>query len=204
MRSGGEVVGTAAEQAKQVTGEATRQARNLLEEGKGQVADQARQGQQKAAGSLHTLADQLEEMSGKSDSAGMATGVVAQAAERTRGVAYWLEQHEPGDLLTEVRKFARQKPGLFLAGAAFAGILAGRLTRGVVAAQKNEGADTASGGRTPDRGMSDTGMPPRGGNPAYADEPLPVATEPPSMTGYSVPPAPVAPPPAGYRGPVTR
>jgi hypothetical protein len=161
---GGDVMETAAQQAKQVTGETTRQARNLIEEGKGQVADQARQGQQKAAGSLHTLADQLEEMSRKSDGDGIAPDVVRQAAERTRGVASWLEQHEPGDLLTEVRSFARRRPGVFLAGAALAGVLAGRLTRGVFAAQNDE---TATDPGTPD---------------------LPVATEPPPVRGYSTPP----------------
>jgi hypothetical protein len=188
------VADTAAEQAKQVTGEATRQARNLVEEGKGQVAEQARQGQQKAAGSLHTLADQLEEMARRSDSDGIASDVTRQAAERARDVASWLEQHEPGDLLTEVRTFARRRPGMFLAGAALAGVLAGRLTRGVVAAQSDEEADAA-----PDRGMSDAPAPPRVATTGYADE-VPTATEPPPpVTGYSVPPAPTPP-----GGPVTR
>jgi hypothetical protein len=169
------VAETAAEQAKQVAGETTRQARNLIEEGKGQVAEQARQGQQKAAGSLHTLADQLEEMSRRPDNDGIASDVARQAAERARDVASWLEQHELGDLLTEVRTFARRRPGMFLAGAALAGVLAGRLTRGVVAAKSDEDADAA-----PDRGMSDAPVPP-------------------PVTGYSVPPAPTPP-----GGPVTR
>jgi hypothetical protein len=203
MKSGGDVMETAAAQAKHVAGETTRQARNLIEEGKGQVADQARQSQHKAAGGLHTLADQLEEMSRKSDSDGFAPGVVLQAAERTRDVASWLEQHEPGDLLTEVRTFARRRPGVFLAGAALAGVLAGRLTRGVVAAQSgDEDTDAA----TPSR---DTAAPPRDRNTGYTNEPAPLTTEPPPMTGYSVPPVPASPPPATPpplppNGPVTR
>lgn len=215
LSSGGDVMETAAQQAKQVTHETARQARNLLAEGKDQVTDQARQGQQKAAGSLHTLADQLEEMSRKSDNEGIATGVVQQAADRTRDVASWLEQHEPGDLLTEVRAFARRRPGMFLAGAALAGVLAGRLTRGVVASQsKNEDA-----GASPDRGMPA----PRDGNAMYANEPAPVTTTRPTptpvptptptpsptpRTGYAVPPAPAAPPigqpPFNPQDPVTR
>ena len=42
-----------------------------------------------------------------------------------------LQNREPAELLDEVRSFARRKPGLFLLGAAAAGVVAGRLTRGV-------------------------------------------------------------------------
>jgi len=130
--------------------ETTRQARNLVEEGKGQVAEQARDGQRKAATGLHTLADQLQEMSRTPDGGGIAPELAQQAADRTRTVASWLEHHEPGDLLTEVRTFARRRPGVFLAGAALAGIVAGRLTRSMVAS----GSDTAAEGTTPPSGVA--------------------------------------------------
>jgi hypothetical protein len=191
-RSGGEVAGTVGDQARRVTAETTQQARNLLEEGKNQLTDQARDRQRKAAESLHTLSDQLREMSQTSDGTGLAPELVQQAAERTRTVASWLEQHEPGDLLTEVRTFARRKPGVFLAGAALAGILAGRLTRGVVAAQSESAPDSASDG--PPSGPP---SPPQA-TPAYRDEPVGLPAEP-TMPGYSVPPSGPATPP----GPVT-
>jgi hypothetical protein len=68
-------------------------------------------------------------MAQTSDGNGLAPELVRQATERTRTATSWLEQHEPGDLFTEERAFARRRPGVFLAGAAIAGILAGRLTR---------------------------------------------------------------------------
>jgi hypothetical protein len=53
-------------------------------------------------------------------------------------MADWLEQREPGDLLDEVRRFARRRPGAFVLGALVAGVVAGRMTRGIVAARSDE------------------------------------------------------------------
>jgi hypothetical protein len=196
--AGGNVAGTAGDQARRVAEETTRQARNLVEEGRTQLTDQARNGQRKAAGSLHALADQLNDMASKSDGSGMAPDLVQQAAERTRTVASWLEDREPGDLLTEVRSFARRKPGVFLAGAALAGVLAGRLTRGVVAAQSDSG-DSGSSGNAPTRQQNR----PQSVNPAYTGEPAAALPPTPPPPGYSAPPGPgySSPPAPGYSMP---
>ena len=74
---------------------------------------------------LRTVADELQEMAAKGGQSGLATEVAQQAAERIHGAASWLEQREPGDLLQAVRDFARRRPGVFLAGAAAAGLVAG-------------------------------------------------------------------------------
>jgi hypothetical protein len=69
---------------------------------------------------------------------------VSQAGARAHGAADWLEQRQPGDLVDEARSFARQRPGTFLIGAAVVGVLAGRLTRGAVAAHSEDGASGAT------------------------------------------------------------
>ena len=99
----------------------------------------------------------------------------------------------------EVRSFARRKPGVFLFGAAAAGVLAGRLTSGVKAAH----TDT----RSSDGVRRDTGV---GGNyvvdtgPAYVEETYVEATYTPGVGTTAVPPpppttsgAPLPPPPYG-------
>ncbi|HKC26518.1 MAG TPA: hypothetical protein VKB75_00770, partial [Jatrophihabitans sp.] len=53
----------------------------------------------------------------------------------------------PGDLVDELRRFARRRPGAFLMGALAAGVVAGRLGRGVVAAH-TEDDGTAAGAPT--------------------------------------------------------
>ena len=184
-QSGGQVAGTVGEQARRVTSETADQARNLFEEGKGQLAGQARDGQRKAASGLHTLADQLHGMSEKSDGQGMLPEVTRQAAERARTVATWLEEREPGDLLEEVRSFARRKPGVFLAGAALAGIVVGRLTRGVIAAESDSSPSSTSPSPAPAHAAPAAPPIARSVNPAY-DTPAP---DPLTAPGYSMPPA---------------
>jgi HAMP domain-containing protein len=139
--AGRHVAGTAAEQAGQVAQEAKRQARDLVGEVRGQAMDQARTGQQNAADSIRNLAGELREMADNGEKHGTAAELAAQAADRLGGVADWIGAREPGDLVDEVRRFARRRPGVFLLGAAFAGILAGRLTRGTVDAQRDTGSD---------------------------------------------------------------
>jgi hypothetical protein len=85
------------------------------------------------------VADELREMTVKGGQSGVATEVAQQAAERIHGVASWLEQREPTDVLQAVRDFARRRPGVFLAGAVAAGLAAGRLTRGMTDAARSGG-----------------------------------------------------------------
>ena len=61
---------------------------------------------------------------------GMATDLAHEAADKAQQLAGWLENRDPGSVLDEVRAFARQRPGVFLAMSLGAGIVAGRLARG--------------------------------------------------------------------------
>jgi gas vesicle protein len=142
--SGTQVAQTAVEQAKSVASEAQRQTRNLVGEAQGQVREQARTQQQRARDGLRSLGDELRSMASNSDQSGPATDLAHQAADRAHAVADWLEQREPGDLLDEVRQFARRRPGAFLLGALVAGVAAGRMTRGIVAARSDQ-TDTSQG-----------------------------------------------------------
>ena len=79
-------------------------------------------------------------------------------AVETGEVSHWLDNHEPSDLLDEVKRFARRRPGAFLALAAAAGVVAGRLTRGAVAANTSVDSDTdATPSRAYDSGDDDRG-----------------------------------------------
>lgn len=130
--AGRQVFGTAAEQAKNVAQDAKVQARDLVGEARSQVAQQARTGQHKAADGIRNLAGELREMTQGGAQSGPASEVARQLADRAERVADWLGGREPGDLVEDARGLARRKPGVFLLGATLAGVLAGRLTRGVV------------------------------------------------------------------------
>jgi len=135
--AGGKVVDAAKEGTGKVAGEAASQARSLFEQTKSELVDQAGSQQQRAAEGLRSLGGELGQMADSSPG-GVAGELVAQAATRADAVAEWLEQRDPGSLLDEVRTFARQRPGTFIAIAAGAGLLVGRLTRSVASAGSDD------------------------------------------------------------------
>ena len=132
-QAGAQVAGTVKEQAGQVTAEAKNQAKQLLAQAQSELSEQAAGTQQRVSEGLRALADELSGMARNSEQDGVATDLARQAADRARTAAGWLADRDPGSLLDEVRTFARRKPGTYLALALGAGVLAGRLTRGLTA-----------------------------------------------------------------------
>jgi hypothetical protein len=200
--AGGHVAQTAADQAREVVSETARQARDLLGEAGGHARGQAFVQQQKAASQLRSVADELQEMTAKGGQSGVATEVAQQAAERIHGVASWLEQREPADVLQAVRDFARRRPGVFLAGAVAAGLAAGRLTRGMTDAAR-------SGGQHPGTQRPPREIPPGAAIPPGPDwttpMPYPADATPGATTGTVTPgaagAAPYYHPASGVPGP---
>lgn len=143
--AGAQVAQSAKEQVGEVTREAGQQARDLADQFRSEATEQAATQQQRAAGGLRSLADELSGMANRSEQDGPATDVARQAAGRLHDVAQWLENREPGEVLDEVRSFARRRPGAYLALAAGAGMLAGRLTRGLAG---HDGSTGRSGDAT--------------------------------------------------------
>ena len=138
-QAGSQVASTAADQAKNVVAETKQQAQSLVEQGRTQVRQQAVSQQQKAGQSLSSLAEQLRNMvEGNAPAPGPARDLISEGAGRVQQFADMLQNREPADLLDDVRSFARRKPGVFLLGAALAGVVAGRLTSGVKAAHSTD------------------------------------------------------------------
>ena len=210
----------AGEQAGQVASEATQQVKQLVQQTRSELTEQAATQQKRVASGLRSLSKELSAMAHGSEQPGMATDLAQQAGERANAVASWLEEREPGHVVDEITRFARQRPGAFLALAAGAGFLVGRLGRGLKAAtdDSNDSGNNASPqdfGDTPNPRMADTR--PQG----YATVPLPpVPAYPPApgddpsgyqpAPGYQQPPAPppapsYPPPSPGYpQGPSGR
>jgi hypothetical protein len=202
---------TATDQAKQVVDETQRQAKDLLDQGRSQVKEQVVSQQQKAGQSLSSLAQELRGLAdGTSEGApGPARDLLQQGAGMVENFASMLQNREPAQLLDDVRSFARRKPGMFLLGAAAAGVLAGRLTSGVKAAHTDSGSSgngiSGYGGQTnyvdPTPTYSDTTSTYTGTGAAYSAAgsaplpPPPYGTVPPE--GTAVPPTT----PAGWDDP---
>ncbi len=143
------VAGVAKDQVKQVAAETGKQAKQLLGQAQSELTDQAATQQQRAAAGLHSVGDQLHAMAGASDQPGMATDLAQQAGEKAHQFAGWLEDRDPGSVLNELRSFARQRPGVFFAIALGAGVVAGRLARGLTADPDEAGSGSPSSPSTP-------------------------------------------------------
>ena len=136
-----QVAGTAKDKASDVTSDVRQQTQRLAGQTRDQLVGQASQQKTRATQSLRSVGDELRGMAEHGQS-GLGSQLAQHGARFTDQAADFLEQHEPAELLDEVRGWARRKPGTFLLVAAAAGMVAGRLTRALAAGSTD---DTSSG-----------------------------------------------------------
>jgi vacuolar-type H+-ATPase subunit H len=153
---GAHVAATAKDEATKVAAEAKEKATDLLADVKSQVDEQSRTQLNNLASKLGELADELENLVSGSEARGTVTDVAQQLADKTHQLSSHLESRQPMDLLDDVRVFARRRPGAFLAGAAVAGVVAGRLTRGAKASNDSDTSTTGTGTATGTGSFSST------------------------------------------------
>lgn len=192
LEGGKHVASVATDQVKEVASEAGQQAKSLLNDARSELMDHASSQQNRVAEQLQSLSDELSSMASKSEQDGLAADLARQASRRISSVAQWVSEREPGSLVTELKGFARNKPGTFLAVAAGTGLIAGRMTRGVKAGAPQD--DTTGASYTPQRSytpglIDDMGTP--GGTTAsgYASASKPAGT---LDDGYAAVPPPSA------------
>ena len=192
--SGRRVADTAASGVKDVASEATTQLRQLFDQLRSELDDQASSQGQRAVSGLRSLADELRQMASSTQQPGLASETAHQAADRAGSMADWLDNRQPGDLLDELRSFARRRPGAFLLGAAAVGVIGGRMTRSLT------GDATSTQPSRMTTGVPSSARPPAAMDSGYAAPAAvdsgyaaPAAVD----SGYAapVPPAPEATPP---------
>ena len=137
LQRGSEVAAVAKEELANVLGEFRGQVQHLWGEASGQLREQARSGQQQLADLLHSLSGELGHLAARSEQDGPLTAFARSAAARGGEWSHWLANTEPSDVLAELRRFARRRPMLFLTGAAVAGVVVGRLSRGLMASSSS-------------------------------------------------------------------
>jgi hypothetical protein len=140
-----DVANTATDAAKDVAQQTTAQAKDLLGKTRTQLNEQAATQQNSLVETLRDLGDQLSGMA-DTDQDGTAVQLVTQARDHVKQAADWLDQRDPGDVVNELRELGRRRPGAFLLGSAAAGVLAGRLTRGVAAVHSDGTTETPGSG----------------------------------------------------------
>jgi hypothetical protein len=167
---------TAKDEASNVVAETTAQAKSLLGSATSQLKEQAGVQQGNLAAVVHSFAKELGGMASKSDESGPLTDFAHEASRRVGEIGHFLETKEPSDVLNEVTRFARRRPGLFLVLCGAAGVVAGRITRGAVAANTSvdsPSADATSGRRALEPATTDSFAAPSG--PEFVAPSSPVA-----------------------------
>ncbi|QYG92285.1 hypothetical protein HC251_07410 [Iamia sp. SCSIO 61187] len=197
---GKQVAGTAAEQAKGVASvaseqaatvgsQAVDQARTVLDSATGDVRDQLEQRLGTLAEAARTTADELQALvEGRPEDAGRTKEMAQTASQHIGRLADRADELGVQGVVEEVTDLARRRPVLFLAGAATAGILVGRMAK--AGKEAKDGSSSTSGRAvgtgtptTLDWGEADLVTPPvapvAGGAPTLAAPPVETAPLPP-------------------------
>jgi hypothetical protein len=138
-----EVAGEASEQTKAVISEAKQQVDHLVTKTREEVRQQAEDRTAQAASGLRRLSEQVAALAdGQPDNAGSLPRYLEEAQEHVRGLAIRLEQGGSQGIVDDMSRFARRRPGLFLAGAVSAGFVVGRVLRAASAQEHSAAAHT--------------------------------------------------------------
>lgn len=165
----GHVVETAKSEVGAVAHEAKNQVKDLYGQTVTQLKEQAGEQQRRVADGLRSVGGELSSMAENAEG-GIGADLVRQASSRIQGVAGWIGDRDPGSLLTEVKSYARRKPGTFIAVAALAGLVAGRLTRALTESAADEkNSATGTSGTVTSVGGASTDTATDFGAPAAAD-----------------------------------
>jgi hypothetical protein len=166
------IAGTAKEQAKEVGGQLQEQTRTVVHRATSELEQQLDERLRRLAGSAQERTQQLQALAeGRAEEAGPAADWARTASEQIGRLAGRVEELGPRGVADEVATFARRRPLVFLAGAAAAGFVVGRVVRN--AGQASNGASQA--GPADDQPVA--ALPPAT-VPAPTDDPAVVAAGP--------------------------
>ncbi|MGV9557269.1 hypothetical protein [Streptomyces sp. NPDC003522] len=140
------VAGTATEQVQNVVGEARQQAGTVIDELRHRAMDEAEGQTRRAAGTLRQWAGDLSGLAENARSDSPARSLAAQAADRGRRAADYLDEQGVDGLVSDLQNFARRRPGVFLGGALLAGVAVGRLARAAGSARSDENGSALPAG----------------------------------------------------------
>lgn len=124
------VAATAKHEASAVVDDIGTQARRVADEATTQLKRQGDEQLHKLAGTIGDLSQELRRM-GDAGGDGTATGIVTDAAAMLDRLGGRLIEGGLDGAMRDVKRYARNRPGMFLVAAAGAGFVAGRIVRNV-------------------------------------------------------------------------
>lgn len=131
LAAGKDVLETAKVEGAQVVEEAKVQGRRLLDESVSELRSQASTVQSRLADTVQALTDELRTMAAAPDADGPLADLANAGHDYGERAAAWLRDNDLDQALSGVRRYAARNPWAFLAIAGGAGLLVGRLARGL-------------------------------------------------------------------------
>ncbi len=157
------VAGDARSEASAVVSEAGAQAQHLVDEARTTLRQQASDGANRAAGAVDELATRFRALAdGDAEQAGDLQRYARDLGDRLGDVAGRMNARGFDGLVDDLQRFARRRPGVFLAVTAGAGFAAGRLFRGAKADAESP-STSSNGDASGPAGTAGSGLPPAGG-----------------------------------------
>jgi hypothetical protein len=165
------VAQTGQEEARSVAGDASSQARRLLSESSSELRQQADSQTVRVAEGLRQISGQLQQMAGAvEDTDSPVVSLVGHAADMTDRLAGRLEHGGIDSVVDDTRRLARNRPGMFLAGALGAGFLVGRMLKGASSASGPSEQDSGRQGSRSASGTDIAAAVPQGLEASYTDQ----------------------------------
>jgi hypothetical protein len=130
----------AKEQVRSVADTAVRETKGVLADMGSDLSREAQSQKLRLAKGLDGFSTELEEVA--LNGSGRVPSLASEAAARTRGLARWLERTDPSDMVRSVEDFGRRRPVTFVLGSLVAGVLAGRVTRGMIDGRAQDAPST--------------------------------------------------------------
>lgn len=119
-----ETVAQVADQAQQAAGQVVGQAREQVSSRLAGQKDRAAEGLTSVAQALRQTGQQLRDQDQQ-----VVTGYIDSAASQVERISNYLQQHDLGQLIDDVERFARRQPALFLGGTFMLGVLGARFLK---------------------------------------------------------------------------
>jgi hypothetical protein len=175
--AGADLVDGARDQVGAVATEIRDQARQVVDDTRSRLQSQADSQRSQLAEALGAFGGELRALvDGRPDEAGTAGRYVEQVGGAVGELATQIRERDFAGIVDDVQRFARRRPGVFLAAVAATGFVAGRLARSTTDDRARTG--------TADGGEASTALSPALAPVAPPDQP--VGPEP-GGTGTSVP-----------------
>ncbi|MER8010239.1 hypothetical protein [Streptomyces sp. NPDC094149] len=189
-QAAGQIKETVAEQGKAVVGEARHQAGRALDDLRSRTVAEAEEQARRAAGVLRQWSDDIGGLADHAPGDSPARSLAAQISDSGHRAAGYLEKQGVDGVLTDLRHFARRRPGAFLGGALLAGLAVGRLAKVAGKAGQSSSGQRSLPATSELPPEAETAAPPLPPASVPQAPPVPPASVPPT----SVPQAPPVPP----------